>query len=493
MSAITDTVPTAPAAKPRFKRSIGFWMATALVIGNMVGSGIFTLPAALSGEAGPASIVALVFTGIGAMLLALVFANLGRAYPKTGGPYHYARRAFGDFVGFQTAWAYWIAAWVGNAAIAVAFAGYLGVFWNDVNTTHWLGAVTAVAAVWLFTLVNILGARETGLAQVVTTVLKFVPLAVIGIVGLFYVHGGNFTPFTVHGGFDWHINAAATLALWAFIGLESATVPAEEVKDAERTIPRATIFGTLATTLLYVVALVSIIGVLSPAVLGGSSAPFADAADAMWAGTFLGMAWGKWIALVAMAATLGALNGWILLTARVSLAAADDGLFPKPFARVHGERKTPVLGLVVSSVLVSALVLYNWNASFGERFTDIVLLATWMTLIAYAYAAASEVVLFFRERELFSRLRLVRDTTIASLAFAYSVWAIWGSGEEWLAKGFMLLLFGIPIFVWMKWRQSRAPMHVPAEWQPERRSDAQGDHHGSRGARLPQLQRPVSQ
>src|SRR6478672_6588727 len=450
-----------PTDKPRLRRSIGLWMATALVIGNMVGSGIFTLPAALSGEAGPASIVALVFTGIGAMMLALVFANLGRAYPKTGGPYHYARRAFGDFVGFQTAWAYWIAAWVGNAAIAVAFAGYLGVFWGRVQTTNWLAAVVAVAAIWFFTLVNIMGARETGVVQVLTTILKFVPLAVIGIVGLFYMHGSNFTPFTpAHGGFDWHINAAATLALWAFIGLESATVPAEEVKDPERTIPRATILGTLAATVLYIVALVAIIGVLSQSALSASSAPFADAANAMWAGTFLGLTWGKWIAFIAMAATLGALNGWIMLTARVSLAAADDGLFPARFARVHGERRTPVFGLLVSSVLVSGLVLYNWNVDFGSRFTDVVLLATWMTLIAYAYAAAAEVVLFARERELFSWVKLTRDTVIASLAFAYSVWAIWGSGEEWLAKGFMLLLFGIPVFVWMKWRQKKEPVEA---------------------------------
>jgi APA family basic amino acid/polyamine antiporter len=443
-------------ARPRLRRSMGLWMATALVIGNMVGSGIFTLPAALAGEAGPASIVALVFTGVGAMLLALVFANLGRAYPKTGGPYHFARRAFGDFVGFQTAWAYWIAAWVGNAAIAVAFAGYLGVFWGDVRTTNWLAAVVAVAAIWCFTLVNILGARETGIAQVLTTVLKFVPLAVIGVIGLFYLKSGNFTPFaTAKGGFDWHINAAATLALWAFIGLESATVPAEEVKNPEKTIPRATILGTIATTVLYVVALVAIVGVLSQAALSASSAPFADAANVMWGGTFLGLTWGKWIALVAMAATLGALNGWIMLTARVSLAAADDGLFPKRFARVHGVRATPVFGLIVSSVLVSGLVLYNWNADFGKRFTDVVLLATWMTLISYAYAAAAEVVLFFRESEMFSWAKLTRDTVIAGLAFAYSVWAIWGSGEEWLAKGFMLLLFGIPVFVWMKWRAKR--------------------------------------
>jgi basic amino acid/polyamine antiporter, APA family len=124
---------------------MGLWMATALVVGNMVGSGIFTLPALLAGEAGPASILSLAFTGVGAMLLALVFANLGRAHPKTGGPYYFARRAFGDFVGFQTAWAYWIAAWVGNAAIAVAFAGYLGVFWGDVNSKNWLAAVVPSA------------------------------------------------------------------------------------------------------------------------------------------------------------------------------------------------------------------------------------------------------------------------------------------------------------------------------------------------------------
>lgn len=457
-----DLRQAAPAPRPRLKRSMGLWMATALVIGNMVGSGIFSLPAVLAGEAGPASIIALAFTGVGALLLALVFANLGRAHPRTGGPYYYARRAFGDFVGFQTAWAYWIAAWVGNAAIAVAFAGYVGVFWGTARTTNWVAALVAVGAVWLFTAINIVGARETGVAQVLTTVLKFVPLAVVGLVGLFYVKGGNFAPFTIHGGFDWHVNAAATLALWAFIGLESATVPAEEVKQPEKNVPRATILGTVATTLLYVVALVAIIGILPQATLAGSAAPFADAANAMWAGTFLGLTWGKWIALVAIAATLGALNGWIMLTARTSLAAADDGLFPGVLARVHGKRGTPVVGIVVSSVLCSGLILYGWNQSFAHRFTDVVLLATWMTLIAYAYAAAAEVVLFVREREMFSWAKLARDTVIASLAFAYSVWAIWGSGEAWLAKGFMLLLFGIPVYVWMKWRQRPAPVASPA-------------------------------
>jgi APA family basic amino acid/polyamine antiporter len=474
MTALPDTQPLPVSTEPPLKRSIGLWMATALVVGNMVGSGVFLLPATLAGEAGPVSIVALALTGVGAMLLALVFAGLAREYPKTGGPYAYARRAFGDFAGFWTAWGYWIAAWAGNAAIAIAFVGYFGVFWNDLTTDTKLAAVVAVALIWLLTAVNLLGTRESGFVQVVTTVLKFVPLAAIGVIGLFYVHRGNYTPFAPESGTgwinDWHINAAATLALWAFIGLESATVPAEEVKDAKRTIVRATIVGTLASTLLYLVALVAIIGILPRAQLANSSSPFAAAADAMWGGAFLGLDWGEWIALVAMASTLGCLNGWILLTARVPLAAARDGLFPKAFARVEGTRNTPVVGLVVSAVLVSGLVLMNYQKSLVDAFTQVILLATLTTLVPYAFSAAAQAWLWLHLRERIAPRRLIGDLVIASLAFAYSVWAIWGAGQEIIAKGFMLLLAGIPVYVWLTWRRplaSETPLTVPEEWTRE--------------------------
>jgi APA family basic amino acid/polyamine antiporter len=443
-----------PAGKP-LKRSLGVWMATALVIGNMVGSGIFLLPASLAGEAGPVSIFAMVLTGIGAMLLALVFASLGRAFPRTGGPYAYARRAFGDFIGFQTAWGYWIAAWAGNAAIAIAFVGYFAVFWGDLGTNNLLGALVAVGLVWLLTAINVLGVRESGWVQLVTTILKFVPLALIGVIGLFYIDGDNLTPFAPAGGSDWHIGAAATLALWAFIGLESATVPAEEVKNPEKTIPRATILGTLVTTLVYVIAIVAIMGIVPQAQLAGSSSPFADAAGVMWGGD-----WGKIIALVAMISAAGALNGWILLQGRIPLAAAEDDLFPKRFARVHGTRRTPVFGLVVSSLLVTGLVFMNYNASLVDQFTQVLLLATLTTLVPYAYSAAAQVVMFYRDRRLFSGAKFARDTVIASLAFAYSAWAIWGAGQEVVAKGFMLLLAGIPVYVWLKWRQSTTPPSV---------------------------------
>ena len=443
--------PTAPPPSgPTLKRSMGLWMATALVVGNMIGSGVFLLPASLAAAAGPISIVAWVFTGIGAMLLALVFARMSGVLPNTGGPYVYARRAFGDFVGFQTAWGYWIAAWAGNAAITVAFVGYLAVFWPAVGTNNLLGALVGIGLIWLLTAVNIIGVREGAMVQMVTTVLKFVPLAVIGIVGLFFVKGGNYTPFAPHGTGS-AISAAAPLTLWAFIGLESAAVAAGEVRDPEKTIPRATVIGTGLATLVYILSTVAIMGIIPTGELAGSSSPFADAA-----GQIFGGGWDKVFALVAMAATFGALNGWILLQGRVPLAAAEDGLFPKEFARVHGERRTPVFGLVVSSLLLSALMLMNYTKGLVDAFTFVLLLATLTTLVPYAYAAAAQAYLYLTEPELFERKRFVRDTVIATLAFAYSVWAIAGSGDDVIAKGFVLLLGGIPVYLLVRWRQARS-------------------------------------
>ncbi|HVW47314.1 MAG TPA: amino acid permease [Solirubrobacterales bacterium] len=445
------------ATPPKLKRSMGVWMATALVIGNMVGSGVFLLPASLAGAAGPMSLVGWVFTGAGAMLLAFVFSRLGRAMPQTGGPYAYARRAFGDFIGFQTAWGYWIAAWAGNAAIAVAFVGYLAVFWPNLETNNLLAALVGIGVIWLLTAVNVMGTRETGIVQVITTVLKFVPLAIIGVIGLFFIKSSNLTPFAPHG--TWSaISAAAPLTLWAFIGLESATVAAGEVRDPEKNIPRATMYGTLATTIVYIIGTIAVMGVIPTAVLAHSTSPFADAAGVMFGGS-----WDKVIALVALISTFGCLNGWILLQGRVPLAAAEDGLFPEQFAKVHGKRGTPVFGLVVSSILVSGLMLMNYTKGLVDAFTFVLLLATLTTLIPYAYSAAAQAYLYITEPELFEKKKFARDTVIASLAFAYSVWAITGSGKDIIAKGFVLLLAGIPVYVFVRWQRSREGFPVAPE------------------------------
>jgi APA family basic amino acid/polyamine antiporter len=430
-------------AKPS-GRAIGLWTATALVVGNMSGSGVFLLPSSLAAAAGPVSLLGWVFTGAGAVLLALVFANLGRAFPAGGGPYAYAHRAFGDFMGFQTAWGYWIAVWAGNAAIAVAFVGYLGVLWPDVAEHGLLGALCAIALVWLLTATNLLGARESGRVQVVTTVLKFVPLALVALVGLFFIDGGNYTPFAPHGSGAGTLTAAATLTLWAFIGLESATVPADDVKDPRRTNPRATLIGTLAVTTVYIVSTVAIMGIIPADELARSSSPFADAA-----GVIFGGGWDKVIAVVALISTAGALNGWILLQGQVPLAAARDGLFPRQFARLHGERQTPVFGLVVSSLLVSALLITNYSKGLVGAFTFVILLATLTALVPYAYSAAAQVMLLITDPAAFEGRRLARDAAIAVLAFAYAVWAIAGAGGEKIAKGVVLLRGRLPGYQWV--------------------------------------------
>ena len=441
-----------PEGKPKLKRELGMWMATALVIGNMIGSGVFLLPASLAATAGPVSIIAWVFTGIGAMLLALVFAWLGRAYPKTGGPYVYARKAFGDFIGFQTAWMYWINAWVGNAAIAIAFAGYLVVFWPDAST-YWIATLLAIALVWLMTIVNVMGVRQAGRVQLVTTIIKFVPLLVIGVVGLFFMHSSNFTPFTLTHGFDWGISSAALLTLWAFIGLESATIPAEEVKDPEKTIPRSTIIGTGATTIVYLVSTVALFGMIATSALAKSTSPFADGANVIFGGTWAG----KFIAVIAMVSIAGVLNGWILLQGRVPLAAAQDGLFPKKFAEVDTKRSTPVYGIVASSVLITILLALNFSqkSSIVNLFTDVIIIATLAALVPYVFSAAAQIYLFYADRPSFSGVNFARSTIIASLALAYSCWAIWGAGYKPVTEGFMLMLAGIPVFLWVKWQPYR--------------------------------------
>jgi len=440
----------ATASQTQLKRGLGLWMATALVIGNMIGSGVFLLPASLAATAGPISIVAWVLTGIGAMLLALVFARMGRAYPKTGGPYVYARKAFGDFVGFWTAWSYWLNAWVGNAAIAIAFAGYLAVFWPQASS-YWVATLIAIGLVWVLTAANIMGVREAGRIQLVTTILKFVPLLVIGVVGLFFMHRSNFTPFTVVHGWDWGISSAALLTLWAFIGLESATVPAEEVQHPEKTIPRSTIIGTGATTIVYLISTIALFGMIATSQLAKSSSPFADGANVIFGGTV----GGKLIAVVAMISIFGVLNGWILLQGRAPLGAAQDGLFPKKFGEIDAKRGTPTFGIVASSVLITILLALNFSqkSSIVSLFTDIIIIATLTALIPYVFASAAQIYLLFADRPSFSGVNLARNGIIALLALAYSCWAIWGAGYKPVAEGFMLLLAGIPIYIWLRWEQ----------------------------------------
>ncbi|MFU8797401.1 MAG: amino acid permease [Gammaproteobacteria bacterium] len=438
-----QTVLAPPPVKNRGK--LGLWMLTALVAGNMIGSGIFLLPAALA-HFGSISILGWIISAFGAICLALVFANLSKQMPRTGGPYVYCRAAFGDFIGFQVAYNYWLYICVGTAGIAVAFAGYVGVFWPGLMTDPVLSFFFKAGTVWVLTLISIFGVREAGIVQLVATVLKILPLLLVGVVGLFFMRTENLGQFNISGTSDFAaLTGAATLTLWAFTGLESATVPADEV-DHPRNIARATIGGTVIAAVIYILSTVSIMGLISPAELKNSTAPYADAAKLIF-----GPTWGWLITAGAIISCFGALNGWILLQGQVPLAAARDNLFPRIFAQ-ESKNQTPVFGLLFSSLLITALLALTLNQGLVKQFTFITLLATLAVLIPYFFSTMAELMMFIKNREQFQGQRLFKSVIITLIAGAYSFWAMIGAGQEVVFYGGLLFLSGIPVYVWVQWQ-----------------------------------------
>ncbi len=258
----------------KIRPSLGIWRATSLVTGNIVGVGLFMLPASL-GIFGTVGLLGWILTSLGSICLALIFARLAHEFPKIGGPYAYSREAFGDFVGFQMAWSYWVGTWASNAAIATAFVSYLSVFWPELSQNLGLAFMVAIGTVWLFTFINILGVKAAGTVQLITTILKILPLAIIGIFGLPQINIEHFMPINPSGMPFWTaLSSAAALTLFSFLGLESATIPAEDVENPGKTIPRATIMGTLLAAFIYIGTMIVILGMLAPAELASSHAPF---------------------------------------------------------------------------------------------------------------------------------------------------------------------------------------------------------------------------
>ena len=256
----------------------GLTTATALIVGSIIGVGIFNLPTSLSGY-GPITLVSMGLTTIGALALAVLFAGLSRRLPADGGPYAYARAGYGNTVGFVNAWSYWITAWAGNAAIAVGWVLYVEVFINKGHNR--LGSVLLVlVGLWLPALVNLSGVKNIGAVQVITTVVKYLAVGFMATVGLFFIKSGNYTPWNVST--ESAVNAVGggmAIALFSYLGVETAAVAAAKVRDPDRNVPKATILGTLATAVVYMLSLTAVFGIVPTSELAGSNAPFSDAAN----------------------------------------------------------------------------------------------------------------------------------------------------------------------------------------------------------------------
>lgn len=426
-------------------KKIGLWTSTSLVIGNMIGAGIFLMPAALAAYGG-ISIFGWLFSAVGALLLATVFSRLSKLVrDKNGGPYIYTKEGIGDFAGFLVAWGYWISTWVANAAITIAFVGALSVFFPILETNSVYAVLLGLATIWFLTWVNSKGVRESGRMQVITTLLKLIPLILVIIGGIFFFNADNFVPFNPSTETNMGaIAITATMTLYAFLGVESATVPAGNVENPEKTIPKATMLGTIITTLVYILSTVVVMGMIPSDILSKSPAPFADAMN------IIAGEWGRsLVAAGAAIAAFGALNGWILIQGQIAMATAKDDLFPRIFRR-ENKKDVPALGMVIGSILTSIVMLMNYSDGLVEQFKFIILLTTLCCLIPYLFTTAAYV-LILAERKL-PNLKWLPEVILASLAFIYSLWAIYGAGEKAVYWGFLLLLAGIPFYVWMKYR-----------------------------------------
>lgn len=424
-------------------KSLGLAACTAVVVGNMVGSGFYLSPSAVA-PYGWLAIVMWIVMGIGAVCLGLTFARLAAIVPATGGPYAYTRMAYGDFAGFLIAWGYWISVWASLPAIAFAFAGSLMNMLPALNNKPMALALT-LGAIWAVVLINLRGVKAAGRFAEITTYTKLVPFLAIAFIGLFYVQADNLSQFNPSG--EPLLTAAAALApltMFAYLGLESATVPAGDVRDAARTIPRSTIIGIGIAAALYVLGTVVVLGVVPREQLMQSVAPFADAARLMWGG-WAAVA----VAIAVIVSSIGALNGWTLLMGQVPMAAAQDRLFPGVFARLS-PRGVPAPGIVVSAALATLMVVFQALGAPGVRafYNLVVGLSTMTAVIPYAFCALA-VPLVAAKAGADGSPR-PRVGVVGVIAFVFSLFTIYGCGPTAVLYGLMLLLLGLPVYVWQR-------------------------------------------
>jgi basic amino acid/polyamine antiporter, APA family len=467
--AVTHPPPGGAAAQPAGAgvapgRGFGLPVAVALVMGSIIGVGIFNLPTSLAGI-GPITLVSMALTTVGAIALALMFAALSRRLPADGGPYAYARAAFGNVVGFFNAWSYWITAWAGNAGIAVGWVLYVEVFINK-GQNKLITVLLVLVGLWLPAVINLSGVKNMGSVQMITTVLKFAALLFVSVVGLFYIKSANFTPWNVSGqGAISAIGAGMAIALFSYLGVEVASVAAGKVRDPDRNVPRSTVLGTLACAVVYILSLIAVFGIVPNGELQKSTAPFSTAVNTMFGGTWAGYV----MAVVVIISGFGALNGWTMICAEMPLAAAKDGLFPERFNRIS-TRGVPAFGIIASTVLASIAMGINYIGSGGAQvFTTLVLMTGITSAIPYAFSALAQIKWRIADRRTMHGQRFARDVTVAAVALIFSILFIYysrntgASGFQYWAP-FVLaavaLLLGIPVYFAQRGKMTQ-PEAVP--------------------------------
>lgn len=445
------------AASSESSRVLGFWTCTALVVGNVIGTGIILLPASLA-PYGLNALWAWLITMLGCTCLALVFSGLARTFPKDDGLYGYTKRAFGPAVTFFVLWCYWFSTWVTNSTIATGVVGYLSILVPGLQKGSWLTPYVALALVWLFVLINCMGIRAAAWMQMFTTALKLLPQLGIILLGLWQiiVHPAAYTahvpgnPITFHA-----VLASSTLALFAMLGIECAMIPAGKVCDPGRTIPRATIVGTLVTGIISLSVSMIPLLLIPQAQLASSNSPFADLFS-----QYVGPQYARWLALLIVVGGLGALNGWTLIVGEMTQSFARHGHFPAMLGKVNS-RQAPAVAFLLTGLLASVMLVLNYNDSLADVFTFLINVVTASNLPIYLTCCVGVLVLWRRgEIQSVGRRQLVW-LVAAMLGTVYCVWAFAGIGLKPFLWTFALAAAGVPF-----WWLSRAPHRDTARAAP---------------------------
>lgn len=423
-------------------KPLGFWMSSSLVVGNIIGMGIFVLPSALA-PFGLNAFIGWAITLLGCLCIAHLFARLAGALPHEDGPYGYTRRAFGNGAAFFVMWCYWVSIWLTNATLVVGITGYLAALVPALSSQPWLQQVVAHGMVWTFILVNLRGARASGTVQVLATVLKLLPLAaavVLGAVVLFtdpgaYVAHLPQTPLSLDA-----TAAAATVALFAMLGVECATIPARQVADPQRTIPRATLFGTFVTAAIYVLVTGILLLLLPQAELAKSSAPFVDLFQRYWSADA-----GRLLAVFVVISGIGALNGWTMIAGEVTVSFANHAVFPAIFKRSN-RFGAPSWALLLAGLLASAMIQMNYSRTLSEAFAFMIAMVTAANMPLYLLAGAAVVKLC--RRGVVPASALLYATGV--LTIVYCVWAFYGMGREAMWWAVVLGGISLPVFYAMR-------------------------------------------
>jgi APA family basic amino acid/polyamine antiporter len=423
------------------EKKIGFWRGWSIAVGCAIGSGVFMMPTLLA-PYGMLGMAGWLVAGGGTLLVALSLSRLVRRIPKIGGPYAYVHEGLGHFAGFLIAWTYWIACIAAVSGIAIAFVGYLGVFIPEITNSRILSLVFALGLIWSIFALNIRSLEDSSKFQVVSTILKILPLLFMIVLGFAHMQPDNlpdYNPTDLHPAAL--LATVTTLVMWSFVGIETASVPAHNMTEPEKTIPKVLVAAVLTILTIYLLVSFAIALVVPADELMVSTAPFALAATKI-----MGPVGAALITFGALISTLGSLNANALTAGNVALAAAKDNLLPDRFA-ILSKNGTPGFAFIISGLFVSVLLFLNYTKGLVAAFTFMAMLSTLSTLMAYAFCAVAEFYFLKNDRSGPERSKAIG---FAIAAFLYAFFAIWGAGTEIVFYSFMLILIGMPIYALVK-------------------------------------------